>query len=178
MESTSGWRRALSLSLRVSPFGSFNYLAKGTPLREVGHIKSSWRDRRNTYPFNEMMFFPFQESPPILYLLQNPESPWGSVGENCFSEKSMIFHFLFSEHASPTPRTSSFLYSSPSCVSATQLVCHMAKVHAGWKSKQQGLFLSASDSCQDLGFAAIVSLLKCNKIVLELSFESVSKLFY
>lgn len=42
MESTSGWRHALSLFLRVSPFGSFNYLAKGTPLREVGRIKSSW----------------------------------------------------------------------------------------------------------------------------------------
>lgn len=63
------------------------------------------------------------------------------------------------------------------CVRHT-VFCHMAKVHAGWKPKQQGLFLSASDSCQDFGFAAIASLLKCNKIVLELSFESASKLFY
>lgn len=62
MEPTSGWRHALSLPLRVSSFGSFDYLAKGPALREVGHIKSSWRDGRNTYPFNETMSFPFPEN--------------------------------------------------------------------------------------------------------------------
>lgn len=177
MESTSGWRHALSLFLRVSPFGSFNYLAKGTPLREVGRIKSSWRDQRNTYPFNETMFFPFQESLPILHLLQNQNHHEVLLGKTASLRKAWfsIFSFLsmLPLHLGLLPFS-----TAPLPVCPPQFFCHMAKVHAGWKSKQQGLFLSASDSCQDLGFAAIVSLLKCNKTVLELSFESVSKLFY
>lgn len=177
MEPTSGWRHALSLPLRVSSFGSFDYLAKGPALREVGHIKSSWRDGRNTYPFNETMSFPFPENLRFCTCYRTQNHHEVLLGRTPSLRKACFFVYSFLSmlplHLGLLPFS-----AAPSCVSSTQFVRHMAKVHAEWKPKQQGLFLSASDSCQDGRFAAIASLLNCNTIDLELSFESASKLFY
>lgn len=74
----------LSPSLKVNPGWSVNHLSKELPLRKVYPPMSCYGDRRNNYPFDDIMDFSLPRISALCAVAT--ELSGGSVGSSHFSE--------------------------------------------------------------------------------------------